>query len=119
MVSKQPTMASQPVAGDVQNSGELVTTENARVPAPSCVSNLYEVSDKRSRVVAMEGVRGFAVLLVLFVHYDAIFRPYVNSVSPLFAISRFFGNIGNAGVDLFFVPGGYLIYGMLLKRRTS
>ena len=80
--------------------------------------SLYEVSDKPSRLVPMEGMRGLAVLLVFFVHFHAIFSPYVHRGSTLYAVSEFLGIIGNAGVDLFFVLSGYLIYGMLLRKQA-
>lgn len=80
---------------------------------------LYQLSDEQNRLIAMEGLRGFAVLLVFFVHYHALFGAYA-SAHPFFeGLSRFLGNIGNTGVDLFFVLSGALIYGVLLRRRVS
>lgn len=66
----------------------------------------------------MEGLRGIAVLLVFFVHFHALFGRYV-STRPVFEwLSGFLGNIGNTGVDLFFVLSGSLIYGILLRRKV-
>jgi peptidoglycan/LPS O-acetylase OafA/YrhL len=67
----------------------------------------------------MEGVRGLAVLLVFFVHYHSIFSSYVTRAPSVYVVSEFLGVIGNAGVDLFFVLSGYLIYGILLRKQTS
>lgn len=65
----------------------------------------------------MEGMRGIAVLLVFFVHFHALFSGYLNPGTRLFEASHFLGMVGNAGVDLFFVLSGYLIYGALLRRQ--
>lgn len=64
----------------------------------------------------MEGARGIAVLLVFFVHFNALFANYLDPHSGLRAVLRFLGFVGNAGVDLFFVISGYLIYSMLIRK---
>jgi exopolysaccharide production protein ExoZ len=80
--------------------------------------DVYQLSDEQHRLIAMEGLRGFAVLLVFFVHFHALFGSY-SSTYPLFhRLSSFLGNIGNTGVDLFFVLSGSLIYGVLLRKRV-
>jgi exopolysaccharide production protein ExoZ len=79
---------------------------------------LYEVSANSSRSIPMEGVRGLAVLLVFFVHYDAIFSGYLIPHSGLSDVFTFLGVVGNTGVDLFFILSGYLIYGTLLRKRV-
>jgi len=80
------------------------------------IRQLYEVPEERSRLIAMEGLRGFAVLLVFFVHLHALFGIYVSSHPFLWGASAMLGNIGNTGVDLFFVLSGYLIYGAVLRK---
>lgn len=81
--------------------------------------DLYQLSDEQQRLIPMEGLRGIAVLLVFFVHFHALFGSYA-SIHPIFEwLSGFLGNIGNTGVDLFFVLSGLLIYGILLRRRVS
>lgn len=76
---------------------------------------LYEVSNNPGRLLPMEGVRGLAVLLVFFVHFHVLFCDYVERGGILFSISRFAGTVGHAGVDLFFVLSGCLIYGALIR----
>ena len=85
----------------------------------SHISGWYEVSDERSRLISMEGTRGLAVLLVFFVHFHALFNSYLAPGSPAFGASHFMGLVGNTGVDLFFVISGYLIYGAVIRRRSS
>lgn len=65
----------------------------------------------------MEGLRGFAVLLVFFVHYDALFSTPADNNSLTYRISGLSGAAGNAGVDLFFVVSGYLIYKIVITRK--
>jgi len=71
------------------------------------------------RIRAMEGLRGLAVLLVFLVHYDALFSFLAPRGSATYRISQVAGAMGNAGVDLFFVISGYLIYKILLTRNTA
>lgn len=67
----------------------------------------------------MEGLRGFAVLLVFFVHYVALVDPWISEQASVVAFAESLQTIGNAGVDLFFVLSGYLIYGSLVTRRRQ
>ncbi|MFC4307926.1 acyltransferase family protein [Steroidobacter flavus] len=67
----------------------------------------------------MEGLRGFAVLLVFLVHYESLLAPWIAHDAPLVALAHALETIGYNGVDLFFVLSGYLIYGSLLSRRQS
>src|SRR5262249_54417342 len=71
-----------------------------------------------SSIHAMEGMRGLAVMLVFLVHYVMLSMPWIasGSITSTIALSAF--NVGNAGVDLFFVLSGYLIYRMLITKTT-
>ena len=64
----------------------------------------------------MEGLRGFAVLLVFLVHYYSLFSDYLPAGGWVDRFCWVVCNSGNAGVDLFFVLSGYLIYGNLLRK---
>lgn len=64
----------------------------------------------------MEGLRGFAVFLVFLVHYATLIGPWVSKRSALDGVLDSVHMMGNAGVDLFFVLSGYLIYGSLISR---
>ena len=63
----------------------------------------------------MEGMRGFAVFLVFQVHYATLVSPWLVNAGAAEAIFSGLHGIGNAGVDLFFVLSGYLIYATLIE----
>lgn len=65
----------------------------------------------------MEGIRGFAVFLVFLVHYVTLVDPWLTKSSITQILSAYVRSIGNIGVDLFFVLSGYLIYGMLIRKK--
>jgi exopolysaccharide production protein ExoZ len=67
---------------------------------------------------SMEGMRGFAVALVFLVHYCTLGTPYVVH-SGLMSAVLMIHQIGNFGVDLFFLLSGYLIYRAVIKGTTS
>jgi exopolysaccharide production protein ExoZ len=81
------------------------------------IANLYETEAGTERIIPMEGLRGWAVLLVFFVHVHGAFKAYLAADSPLFHVSDFLGTVGGTGVDLFFVISGYLIYGAVIRPK--
>lgn len=64
----------------------------------------------------MEGLRGFAVLLVFIVHYVTLAQPWTAGDPGLRQLAHQLHALGNAGVDLFFVLSGYLIYASVMAR---
>jgi len=72
-----------------------------------------------SNVRPMEGLRGFAVFLVFLVHFATLVRPWISESPGFLLFETSLHRIGNAGVDLFFVLSGYLIYGSLISRRQQ
>jgi len=64
----------------------------------------------------MEGLRGAAVILVFLVHYVSVWDPWLLPGSRTFFIAEQLHSMGQAGVDLFFVLSGFLIYGSLIER---
>lgn len=68
---------------------------------------------------AMEGTRGFAVFLVFMVHYTTMMAPWIEPGSWLGPFAVLMHEVGNTGVDLFFVLSGYLIYGTLISRQQD
>ena len=75
------------------------------------IAELFELSrgGEQHNVRAMEGLRGFAVVLVFLTHYATLSAPWVTDGSALASVMRAGHAIGNSGVDLFFVLSGYLI----------
>lgn len=69
----------------------------------------------KERIPALDGLRGLAILLVMFHHFTVIEAPH-----------SFWGNwliktihLGGTGVDLFFVLSGFLITGILLDSKEN
>ena len=70
-----------------------------------------------SRVSQLDGLRGFAILSVLGLHYlnDSAHGPFGSFLYRFGCAFR----LGWAGVDLFFVLSGFLIGGILLDARGA
>ncbi len=86
---------------------------------PHFLSSIYEISAKGPRDPAMEGIRGIAVFLVFFVHF---YQQYAQHLPLQSFASKFFlwaGTVGHAGVDLFFLLSGYLIYRVVRSGKQS
>lgn len=65
---------------------------------------------------SMEGLRGVAVFLVFWVHYNSLIEPYISGVTLTF--SHFISHFSHLGVDLFFVLSGFLIYGSIIRKSS-
>lgn len=70
-------------------------------------------------LLAMEGLRGLAVLLVFFVHFSDQMRALSGLSNIGTSLLEAVAQVGHAGVDLFFVLSGYLIYGSLIRRPVA
>lgn len=71
---------------------------------------------KDHHVVALDGVRGLAILLVLSYHYFVVGSLQPTGVGrAIVAVAK----MGWAGVDLFFVLSGFLITRILLEARSA
>jgi peptidoglycan/LPS O-acetylase OafA/YrhL len=68
----------------------------------------------KQHVAALDGVRGVAILTVVFYHLTL----WANVVVPYEGLWRW-TKVGHVGVDLFFVLSGYLITGVLWDSRAS
>jgi peptidoglycan/LPS O-acetylase OafA/YrhL len=73
-------------------------------------------------IAALDGVRGFAVILV-FVYHAACFASmqasFAATQSPIQALFHRIAMRGRVGVDLFFVLSGFLITGILLRAKDA
>jgi peptidoglycan/LPS O-acetylase OafA/YrhL len=83
-----------------------VPSETASAPAP-----------REQRILELDGIRGVAVLAVVFYHY-AVIGPGAQFHTMLYWGRAAF-RLGWSGVDLFFVLSGFLIGGILLDARNS
>jgi peptidoglycan/LPS O-acetylase OafA/YrhL len=70
---------------------------------------------KQARIPELDGLRGFAILLVVSIHY--FYDPGANLPRFLHFVQSFFV-LGWTGVDLFFILSGFLIGGILLEVRA-
>lgn len=71
---------------------------------------------ERGHILALDGLRGIAILLVVASHFVSNLRITADGWAwPLVA----FAHAGWAGVDLFFVLSGFLITGILVDARGS
>lgn len=68
--------------------------------------------------LAMEGLRGLAVILVFLVHVNSVMMPWLASELTDSTLFKFVTDWGHSGVDLFFILSGYLIYGSLIRAKS-
>ncbi|MBD78134.1 MAG: hypothetical protein CL840_04190 [Crocinitomicaceae bacterium] len=68
--------------------------------------------------LAMEGLRGLAVVLVFLVHVNSIMLPWLSNNLTDSVLFSFITAWGHSGVDLFFILSGYLIYGSLVRAKS-
>jgi peptidoglycan/LPS O-acetylase OafA/YrhL len=73
-------------------------------------------ADRPRYVPALDGLRGFAILAVLLLHFTSALT--VPHGVPARLIKQLF-NVGWTGVDLFFVLSGFLITGILSDTRGT
>jgi peptidoglycan/LPS O-acetylase OafA/YrhL len=128
MVSRDaPADRFRTISGLKSNPVEQPGVANRRGPVASSSSfSRLAVAAHRAfdlatpgRIKSLEGARGLSVLLVFLVHYDALFGNLAPHKSITASVSRFAGAMGNAGVDMFFVISGYLIYGAVIRKQIS
>ena len=76
------------------------------------------MTEQRQRIAELDGIRGLAILMVLFWHYFGDPPKYLTPdtfVSYLMIATRLFWS----GVDLFFILSGYLICGIILDNHSK
>lgn len=72
----------------------------------------------KNNFLAMEGLRGLAVILVFIVHANSVMSPWLSSLAKESVWFKFMTNWGHSGVDLFFILSGYLIYGSIIRAKS-
>lgn len=73
------------------------------------------MNSRPTRLPALDGIRGLAILMVLVYHFSLRLEPSTIAQT----VFRHTTGIGWAGVDLFFVLSGFLITGNLYDSRGS
>ena len=73
-------------------------------------------TDLAVRVGTIDGLRGLLALAVFF-HHAAIWHQYIIIGEWCPPPSRFYANLGPAGVSMFFMITGYLFWSQMLKTR--
>ncbi|HLX98514.1 MAG TPA: acyltransferase [Roseiarcus sp.] len=73
-------------------------------------------TDVAARVSAIDGLRGLLALAVFF-HHSAIWHQYLLTGEWRLPPSRFYANLGPAGVSMFFMITGYLFWSQMLKAK--
>src|SRR5436190_21610863 len=69
------------------------------------------------RIAALDGIRGFAILLIIFFHYYNVDGEFARGSIPAYVLSL--TRLTWTGIDLFFILSGFLIGGILLEARES
>ena len=93
--------------------GEEIVTSQVR----SFLASRFELPHSSGRIVPFEGLRGFAILLVFFVHFGALFGKRLEAGTFLSRATAFAEGMGHAGVEVFFFLSGFLIYGIVMRDR--
>ncbi len=75
--------------------------------------------DQDGRDPAFDGIRGIAVFLVFLMHAYRVIDPLAPADPTLQLALRTISVTGQAGVHLFFVLSGFLVYGLVLERRPA
>jgi peptidoglycan/LPS O-acetylase OafA/YrhL len=73
-------------------------------------------TDVAVRVSTIDGLRGLLAFAVFF-HHSAIWHQYLITGEWRLPPSRFYANLGPAGVSMFFMITGYLFWSQMLKAR--
>ncbi|WP_195892563.1 acyltransferase family protein [Geotalea daltonii] len=74
------------------------------------------MDDVDRNIPALDGIRGWAILMVLYVHSFGVSVPSLSSLDKAMHETSLYGRLG---VDLFFVLSGFLITGILLKSKNT
>jgi peptidoglycan/LPS O-acetylase OafA/YrhL len=95
------------------NPVEVVDTEERGIEV---LQPVKESTGERTHILALDGLRGLAILGVMFFH----FLPYTHPAGEANSLIRYgllANHLGQTGVDLFFVLSGFLITGILLDTK--
>jgi exopolysaccharide production protein ExoZ len=77
---------------------------------------LYGLTPDTKRVGSVEGLRGIAMTLIFFGHFETLFRHYLLPASLSSSVVDVVATIAHRAVSFFLVITGYFIYGKFLER---
>ena len=86
-----------------------------RAAVAARMAKVYPPTADERRLGAMEGLRGLAVLMVFVCHYDVLIVQNLAVPRTIAAFLAVIGRMGTAGVDLFFLLSGFLIYRTVIR----
>ena len=109
MTSSHESVVPGEALRTVEPASGLVASSSRRAQIAGCDPSSH-------RIVALEGMRGFAALLVFFVHFSALLGSYATPRYALPWITRYACGLGHTGVDVFFVISGFLMYGIVMRK---
>lgn len=78
-----------------------------------------ELTENRNKhIIVLDGIRGLAIILVLFAHFvtESFYLKHYPSIGPIITKLSL---MGLTGVSLFFVLSGFLITGILLNAKCK
>lgn len=85
--------------------------ERAAIRRSSVLSALWPISGATRDIIALDGLRGIAVLLVVFMHMFVWMRGLVTpSGEAILGKTEDVWGFGTTGVELFFVLSGFLLF---------
>lgn len=88
--------------------------------ALSWLERNFEISHgSKKAILSMEGIRGVGCILVFLAHYCLQFSSLAAADPALAMIAHYVRHAGELALDLFFLMSGYLIYAILLRRKTT
>jgi peptidoglycan/LPS O-acetylase OafA/YrhL len=110
-------LRNHPAGGEVVGAGGRAGLVPRDQPGPAPRDQPLAAPGRSNWIAAGDGVRGLAVLLVFCAHFYTLFRPWLAPESFSFRFGYFIWlTLTRAGVPLFFVLSGYLVYAGLLTK---
>jgi peptidoglycan/LPS O-acetylase OafA/YrhL len=96
---------------DLSSLSDSITEPPVKTKAPQ------QPHSRQTRIPALDGVRGLAIILVMCWHY--IRMPLFQNTNPILTgVGQLLGTCWS-GVDLFFVLSGFLLGGILYFPRKT